>query len=235
VTLGPASGEEVLLRLVEVEATPGYAPLKTFGWNAAELHVADVYGLAEQILDSPYKILGGPRDLLDNGTVVALQARGPSDEIFYLTQISSDNMQRTYGTAGSAVGRVFIVVLGCSDIETTRKFYGGLSTATPRPRKFAIRVLAAAHGLDPMTTKFPIASAVLGSQFRIEFDGYPDSASIRPIAPEKLPPGLAMVSFHVDSIGDIDGAIAHEIDGQRMAMMCGPDGEWLELIERPSD
>ena len=231
---GPTSGEDVFLRLVESEPTPGYAPLRTFGWNAAELHVADVHDLAARLTRSPYTILGGPRDLLNNGTVVALQAKGPSDEVLYLTQISSDNMHRTYGKAESDVGRVFIVVLGCSDMDTTREFYSKLSTATPRPRKMGIRVLAAAHGLDPMTARFPIAAAVLDNQFRIEFDGYPDSAIARPARPDQLPPGLAMVTFTVDSLDSMAGVTPHEVDGRRLAMLRGPDGEWLELVERAS-
>jgi hypothetical protein len=227
----PDSGEHVTLRLIESDATPGYAPLRTFGWNAAELHVADVHELARRLHDSPFEILGGPRDLLNNGSVVALQARGPSDEVLYLTQVNGEIMQRSYGKTESAVGRVFIVVLGCSDMDATRGFYSKLTRATPRPRKFAIRVLAAAHGLDPMTTKFPIASAVLKKQFRIELDGYPDTATSRPVTPGHLPPGLAIVSFDVASLDEVEGAIAQTVDSRRAAMLRGPDGELLELTE----
>lgn len=227
----PGSGEPVTLRLIEGDPTPGYAPLRTFGWNAAELHVADVHELARGLQDSPYDILGGPRDLLNNGSVIALQTRGPSDEILYLTQITGESMQRSYGKARSAVGRVFIVVLGCSDMRATRRFYSKVTRATPRPRQFAIRVLAAAHGLDPMTTKFPIASAVLDEQFRIELDGYPDTATSRPVTPGHLPPGLAIVSFDVGSLDEVEGAVAQTVDGRRAAMLRGPDRELLELTE----
>ncbi len=158
---GPASGEPVYVRLVEQPDTPGYEPLHTFGWNAAELHVRDVHELAAALDDSSFEILGGPRDLLGNGTAVALQVRGPSGEVFYLTEISGENMQRSYGKAVSDVDRLFIAVLGTSDHGASRGFYAPLTKGSPRPRQFPIRVLAAAHGLDPITAKFPIGSAIL--------------------------------------------------------------------------
>lgn len=235
---GPASGEPVYIRLVEQAATPGYEPLRTFGWNAAELHVRDVRGLAETLSDSSLEILGGPRDLLGNDTAVALQVKGPSQEIFYLTEISGDNMQRTYGRAASDVDRLFIAVLGASDHDATRDFYAPLTKGTPRPRRFPIRVLAAAHGLDPMTTRFPIGSAVLEEQFRIEIDGYPDSATDRPIMQGCLPPGLCMVSFSApDSSGAAVEPAAEDAGfdiapyfGRPVTLLQGPDGEWFEVI-----
>lgn len=235
---GPASGEPVHVRLVEQAPTPGYTPLGSFGWNAAELHVRNVYDLADALSDSPFEIIGGPRDLLGNGTAVALQVKGPSSEVFYLTEINGENMQRTYGKAGSDVDRLFIAVLGASDHQTTRQFYSPLTKGTPRPRRFPIRVLAAAHGLDPTTTQFPIGSAVLESQFRIEIDGYPESAIDRPVRDGFLPPGLCMVSFDAQDPSEIaegQAGTAAVFDtppysARPARMLRGPDGEWLELI-----
>ena len=240
---GPASGEPVYVRFVEQPATPGYEPLKTFGWNAAELHARDVNGLADTLGDSPFEILGGPRDLLGNGTAVALQVIGPSREVFYLTEINGENMQRTYGRAESDVGRLFIAVLGASDHQATRQFYAPLTKGTPRPRRFPIRVLAAAHGLDPMTTHFPIGSAVLESQFRIEIDGYPESAIDRPSLDGFLPPGLCMVSFNasdpdnvaVNPFAATPGLDAPPYSGRSVRMLQGPDAEWSELIASSSN
>jgi len=226
-----SSGEPVFVRLIESPETPGFEPLRCYGWNAAEFLVRDVAGLAERLQSSPLKILGGPRDLLNNGVAIALQARGPSDEVFYLTELNGKRMQATYGKAEADVDRIFIVVLGVSDMQRSREFYAKLAKATPRPRRMTIRVLAAAHGLDPMSHEFPIASAVLEDQFRIEFDGYPESATPRPQLPGYLPPGMAMVSFRVDSLENIVDADIQEIEGSKRALLQGPDAELVELVE----
>lgn len=229
--LEPASTNPVHIRLIESPPDSNYAPLRTYGWNAAEFHVRDVASLAAKLPGSLFSILGGPRDLLDNGTAIALQARGPSDEVVYLTEINGERMQATYGKAECAVDRAFIVVLGSSNVDETRDFYRPMVKATPRPRQMTIRVLATAHDLDPMTHKFPIASAVLEQQFRIEIDGYPSSAIRRPVRPGHLPPGLSMVSFRVDSLDKIEGIAAATIEGRRHAMLRGPDDELIELVE----
>jgi hypothetical protein len=72
---------------------------------------------------------------------------------------------------------------------------------------------------------------VLKKQFRIELDGYPDTATSRPVTPGHLPPGLAIVSFDVASLDEVEGAIAQTVDSRRAAMLRGPDGELLELTE----
>lgn len=229
--LEPASTNPVHIRLVEAASVSGYAPLRTFGWNAAEFHVNDVAALARRLPGTAYNVLGGPRDLLNNGTAIALQIQGPSAEVFYLTEINGERMQATYGAAECGVDRVFIVVLGSSNTERSRDFLRRIAKATPRPRQMSIRVLAAAHGLDPLEHKFPIASAVLDEQFRIEIDGYPETATSRPVHDGCLPPGMSMVSFLVNSIDDIKGAVATTVNGRRCALLRGPDNELIELLE----
>jgi hypothetical protein len=217
--LGPASGAPVQLRLVESEPTPGWAPLRTFGWNAAELHVQDVHGLARQLADSPFEIIGPPRDLLDNGAVTAMQVLGPGRELLYLTQIDHAGMQATYGKAACAVDRVFIAVLGVANPTATIEHYRPWATRVTRRRSFPITVLARAHGLDPAIARFDITSLVMAERFRIETDAYPESAVKRPVRTGHLPPGLALLTVEVDHLPE---------EGQRM--LRGPDGEWLELV-----
>jgi catechol 2,3-dioxygenase-like lactoylglutathione lyase family enzyme len=217
----PPSETRTFLRLVEAPPTPGYEPLRTFGWNATEFLVTDVRALADKLRGGPLEIIGGPRDLLENGAAIALQVKGPSGEIYYLTEINGAAMQRTYGRAVAEVDRVFIVVLGARDRDDSRAFYRSLGLATPRPRQFSIRVLAAAHGLDPLTTKFPIGSAVLPEPFRIEIDGYPETATSRPCLDGHLPPGMSMVTFNCDP---------DCLDGRKRRLLRGPDGELIELI-----
>jgi catechol 2,3-dioxygenase-like lactoylglutathione lyase family enzyme len=233
--LQPASGEAVFLRFVESRPTPGYAPLQTFGWNAAELHVGDVAELAQRLQDSPFRILGGPRDLLQNGAVIALQLRGPGDEVLYLTEIRHPGMRQTYGYARCGIGRVFIVVLGVSDQRRSLEFYRPFALRSTERRAFPIRVLAGAHGLDPEQARFDIASLVLEERFRIETDAYPETARPRPRAAGCLPPGLCMVSLTVEGGHPPDTVATDQpamppYAGGRAGMLRGPDGEWLELL-----
>ncbi len=234
----PEAAIDFCIRLVEGPKVPGYAPLRTTGWNAAELLVTDVHALAGRLTDSPFRILGGPRDLMDNGVAIALQVAGPGDEVFYLTELNGEPMQRTYGAATLPVDRLFIAVLGASTPAASRDFYQRYVKGITRPRRFAIRVLSNAHGLEPDTTRYEIGAACLEEQYRIEIDGYPESAVARPVPPGDLPPGLAMVSFRTQSLDALDqktpvssGPEDALYRGARLARLAGPDGEWLELIE----
>lgn len=239
--LRPASGHPTYVRFIAAAPTPDYAPLKTYGWNAAELHVQDVYALAKSLEQSTYKILGGPRDLMNNGAVIALQVRGPGDEVFYLTQITGKQMQMSYGKARCDVDRLFIAVLGARDFPATLEFYRSLCKGVNKARKFAIRVLSAAHGLDPLATRYNIAGAILEDRYRIEIDAYPESATDRIVVDGELPPGLAMTSVELPSLRDVPFPLdIHEVPAfgpfaaSRMAILNGPSGEWLELRESGS-
>jgi len=60
VLMGPESGTEVYIRIVENDNMPDYEPLKSFGWNAIEITVKDVEALNEKLKDSPFDIVGKP-------------------------------------------------------------------------------------------------------------------------------------------------------------------------------
>ena len=211
----------VLLRFVGCDASAPVAPLSTFGWNAAELHVRDVNALAGRLQAGPFEIIGPPRDLLGNGAVQAMQVLGPGSELLYLTQISQSGMQHTYGRAAAEVGRPFIVVLGVRDQARTLAHYQPLARFSTDPRDFRITVLARAHGMNPETSHFRIASLVMRQPFRIETDAYPPSAVERPGAEGRLPPGLSLVT----------ATFSGEAEGRFFAgMHRGPDGEWIELL-----
>ncbi len=240
--LQPASGQPFYIRLIQAPDIEGYAPLKTLGWNATELLVTDVHGLANSLTQSPFEIIGGPRDLMNNGTAIALQVLGPGRELYYLTEVNGRPMQRTYGRAESPVDRAFIVVLGASDHAATRAFYEPFSQGVTRPRQFAVRVLSDAHGLDPETTKYKLGAACLPEQFRIEIDEYPASAGKRVYRAGEFPPGLGMVSFTTASLDSLPliGSVAVGPDeapyfGNRFTRFSGPDGEWIEAIERATN
>lgn len=237
--LRPASGEPVYIRLVESPQPTAYAPLKHFGWNAAELHVQDVYGLSNQLQDSPFQIIGGPRDLLDNDAVIAMQVLGPGKELLYLTQINHPGMQETYGHARSKAGNIFIAVMGSSNLPASVAFYGAMSTRITQRKAFNIRVLADAHGLEPLLARFDISSAVFSGSGRIEMDAYPATASPKPQTGGQLPPGLAMLTVTAPATlaGQLDGQCDFTAgpaclpySGKPVGLIKGPDGEYLEII-----
>ena len=83
----PESGAGVFLRFVQAAPVAGYGPMKTFGWNATEILVQDPDALAEQLADSPFKIVGSPMNLSSNENIRAMQVVGPANEVLYLTRI----------------------------------------------------------------------------------------------------------------------------------------------------
>jgi catechol 2,3-dioxygenase-like lactoylglutathione lyase family enzyme len=235
----PESGEPVFLRVVRQEAVPGFAPMKTWGWNSNEILVQDTYAVHERLKDSPFAIVGDPKGLSMNPEIIAMQAIGPAGELIYLTRIPEGKSLFNLGSAKSFVDRTFIVVLGGPDIAALRRFYGevlGMPTTEPAPS--TISVLAKAYGL-PLDHQFPLGIVKFPENFLIELDEYPAQASARPQRPGELPPGMAMVSFGVASLDAVQGefvAPPRVIDqapyaGRRVAVIRGVAGELIELVE----
>lgn len=232
--LKPPSSTKTHIRYVETGAP--FKPLKTYGWNAAELHVRDVHSIAKTLNGGPFTIVGGPTDLMNNGAVVAMQIRGPSNEMFYLAEINNERMRQVYGQADTPIDRVFMAILGSHDHEATRQFYSPLANVT-KARRSPLRILASAHGLDPEATKFQVCAAAFETQARIEIDGYPESAAIRQTPRGDIPPGLAMASIRVKSLDALPMQTQRytlqdaPYCGAAAMLLYGPSGEWLELIE----
>lgn len=236
----PRSGEPVYLRFVQSEPTEGYAPLRTFGWNCTEILVQDVDDLAKKLEASPFQIIGPPRNLSSNENIRAMQVIGPANEVLYLTRITPGQSGFNLGSAKSYVDRVFIVVLGGKDLQALLDFYAQkLKLPVTKPFEVRVSVLSKAHGLDPERLH-KLALARLPERFLIEVDEYPETAINRPKRDGDLPPGLAMVSFEVESIDalgldliqppvKLDGAPYH---GRRAAVTIGVAGELIELVER---
>ena len=99
-------------------------------------------------------------------------------------------------------------------------------------------VLNKTHGLDIETTH-PVSMARISPDYSLELDGYPETATARPVRKGELPPSIAMVSLEVPSLDRIPvplDAPARRIGGafyhdRRVGAMTGPAGERLELIE----
>jgi catechol 2,3-dioxygenase-like lactoylglutathione lyase family enzyme len=236
--LQPPSGEPVYLRMVETGAASAPA-LRALGWNATEILVEDPALLAPKLTGPAFRVVGPPAPLELNPAVTAMQALGPAGELLYFTRMPAGKSKFGLGSATSFVDRVFIVVLGASDIRRTLDFYAttfGLPVTEPTPSR--VEVLADAWGL-PREQPFLLGIVRLPERFLIEVDQYPSGAAPREITPGELPAGMAMVSFAVDSLEPflprlvappraLPGA---PYRGRRAGTLRGPDGEHIELIE----
>lgn len=235
----PASGEPVFLRVVRQQAMPGFAPMKTWGWNSNEILVQDTYAVHERLKGSPFAIVGEPKGLSMNPEIIAMQAIGPAGELIYLTRIPEGKSLFNLGSAKSFVDRTFIVVLGGPDIAAMRRFYAevlGMPTTDPAPS--TISVLAKAYGLPP-DRQFPLGIVRFPQNFLIELDEYPAQATARPTRPGELPPGMAMVTFGVASLDAVEAEFVAPprlvgqlpYSGRRVAVIRGAAGELIELVE----
>src|SRR5690606_18824638 len=98
---------------------PEYAPLRTFGWAAIEICVQDTLTTFARMSepDCPFEVIGPPRELDGMPMIFPMQVKGPDGEIVYLTQIRSDPPGMALPRAESAIDRLFILVLACSDLQ----------------------------------------------------------------------------------------------------------------------
>lgn len=229
----PSSGEQVYLRFIENPTTKNHVAMTTHGWNATELLVKDPDTLAKQLADSPFTIIGPPKDLwaAPNAPRV-MQVQGPAGEVLYLTR----NLDFNFDTF---VDRVFIMVLAGPSMENLNDYYSntmGLSVGATM--QFPITVVSRAQNLSPDTT-YPLAIATVSQEFLVELDEYPTTAGPRPVTDGFLPPGTSMVTFEVEDLDAFDvewQAPPRKLDGppyngRRTAVTIGPAGEWIELIE----
>jgi hypothetical protein len=232
--LGPASGEAVFLRFVEGPHAAGWRALKTFGWNATEFVVEDVEGLSSRLKGGAFEIIGPPAGLTRFPMIRAMQAIGPAGECCYFTQIGPGS-GLDLASARAFVGRVFIVVAAGPDVDAMFAPYSCFDNAIDPPVATPVRVISEAHDL-PVETLHRHGLVRLPDGALIELDAYPPSAGPRRAAAGELAPGMAIVSFGIDAIGELTflGPPAPcELPqaGGRAACVRGAAGELIELVE----
>ncbi len=237
----PASGNATYMRFIETGKRPGYWPPVTWGWNATEILVEDPDELGEQLHGSPIDVFGGPDDLYKQPNAPrVIQTLGPSGAMLYFTRILPGGSRYGLHGAKSPVDRVFNVVLGGPSLDELCAFYSEkLGLRVGEPMGFTMTLAAQACGA-PLDTEFPVCVAPLRARTSIlELDEYPAESSARPREADCLPGGMSMVGFDTDDIDAIDISPRREplaidefpYDGRRCAVIEGPAGEWLELIE----
>ncbi len=222
-TLVPERGEATYLRFVEDPAAGTVAPFTTHGWNATEITVQDTDRLAERLARSPFRIIGPPRNLTGFEWIRAMQVLGPAGECLYLTDVGGD---ASLAAPSALVGQVFITVVGGADIAAMARFYRAhFSNDVSEPVAIPIGVISDANAL-PAGTLHTLGLVTLPGGTRIEIDQYPDVTTPRLSRPGHLPPGMCIVSFHVDDLPDAAWVAPPRSDA---ACLAGAAGELIEL------
>jgi catechol 2,3-dioxygenase-like lactoylglutathione lyase family enzyme len=248
--LQPASGAAVYLRFIETGNAGGYWPPVTQGWIATEILTTDPDALLEKLQSAsghgkytaaPFTHIGGPADLYPSPkSARALQMAGPAGELMYFTRILPGGSRFGLHGAKSFVDRPFIMVVGGTSLADIEAFYGdvlGLRIWEQEP--FQITQMSRVLELPPQTT-YPISLArIPGRSFLLELEELPADIERRTVPEGQLPEGLAMVSFAAAPLRELQldyRAAPRAIDlppynGRKVAVIEGPAGEWLELIE----
>jgi catechol 2,3-dioxygenase-like lactoylglutathione lyase family enzyme len=243
VVMQPKSGAEIYLRFVQDDPHPDYQPLKTYGWAAIEICVEDVVQVNERMLQSPFKIIGPPRELDGLPAIFPMQVQGPDGEIVYLTQIRDDLPMYDLPRATSQIDRQFIHVCAVSDLTGTLNWcQDKLGLSFGREMAIVYTMLATAFDV-PYENKFTIATLTHDRDVFFEFDQMPPAASARPAWAGHLPQGVALSTIIVPDFAErvrVHAAwlIAPPAPRQgeiyknkRAATMRGPDGILFELVE----
>jgi hypothetical protein len=239
--LQPASGADVYLRFIETARTSGYWPPVTQGWIATEILTTDPDAVLEKLRGTAFRHIGGPADLYPSPkSARALQMMGPAGELMYFTRIRPGGSR--YGLHGARcfVDRPFIMVVGGTSLADIRHFYGDvLGQRIFPPEPYRIGQMSRVLGLPP-DTAYPVSLArIPGRAFLLELEELPPYIKRRTVPDGLLPEGLALVSFASAPLHELmlDYRAAPRsidiapYDGRRVAVIEGPCGEWLELID----
>ena len=239
--LAPSSGTDIYLRFIEQTPVVGYAPLRTYGWNAIEICVQDVLAVDARMKKPgcPFEIIGPPRKMEGLDAIHPMQVKGPDDEIVYFTQINDDLPEYDLPRAGSLIDKLFILVMGNSDLDhaaTWMQEKCGL--AFGREMEIPYTMIAKAYG-TPLDDLHRICTLIHDKDVFLELDQYPENAVSRPRHAGMLVPGCAIGTlFHpdFDSLPGPwltaptvrDGAI---YQGKRAGVLQDPDGTLIEMVE----
>ncbi len=238
VLMQPANDAPTLVRLVGDEAVENYRPMTSHGWNATELLVSDTDRVAAGMEDSAFEVIGKPRPLWDGPDAPrVMQALGAGNELLYLTTNKQAMAGLGLDDSMPLVERPFIMVAGGSSMSEFRAFYADtLGLQLDPPMDFPITMVSKANNL-PLDTTYGLAVVNLSPGYLIEVDELPDSIGPRPVAKDRLPPGIAVVSFTADrAVDNLDWlkmpAVLAEApyNGRKVGLLRGPAGELIEVI-----
>jgi len=236
--LQPASGRDIYLRFVEQAPVPGFRALRTFGWSAIELCVTDVMQVHARLKNSPFEVIGPPRENPGLSNIHPMQIKGPDEEVVFLTQINADTPPYKLPRAQSLIDQVFIMVIGCRDMAAAvRWFNTQLGLARGEEMQIAYTMLAKAYGKD-LSTKYSLTTMTHDYDVFLEVDQYPSDAVERAKHDGLLPPGCAITTFwHPDfnRLQQVQNKPTQShtgviYDGNTSMLLNGPDGALVEVV-----
>ncbi len=243
VLLQPPGDAPVFVRLIADAAAANYRPMTSHGWNATELLVRDPDQLAAAMRESPFSVIGEPRDLWPApGAPRVMQALGPGNELLYLTRNNEAAAGLGLDDRMPPVERPFIMVAGGPSMAEFEAFYGGrLGLPVSQPQPFRITMISKANGL-PLDTTYPLAVVNLAPGYLIEVDELPADIGPRLVADGRLPTGVAIVSFTAEAasaelhwLREPAPLAVAPYNGRAVGLLRGPGGELLEIILEATD
>jgi catechol 2,3-dioxygenase-like lactoylglutathione lyase family enzyme len=238
--LQPASGAEIYLRLIEQPPVAAFRALRSYGWNAIEICVADVLAANARMQGSPFEIIGPPREIDGLPAIYPMQVKGPDEEIVYLTQIRDDLPAFDLPRATSPIDRLFILVLGCRDMKASLEWmqtHCGLQIGRDE-MQIVYTMLAKAYG-TPIDEQHTISTMIHGRDVFLELDQYPPAATARPVQEGMLAPGCAIGTLWHPEFDSLPGPwitppaprTGPIYQGRRAATMRDLDGALIEIVE----
>ena len=242
--LRPASGHDIFIRLVENRIHPEFVPLRTYGWAAIELCVEDVLQANQRMEKSPFEIIGPPREIEGLDAIYPMQVKGPDGEIVYLTQIRDDLPAFDLPRAEAMIDRLFILVLGCSDMNASLDWFEQHVNLDVGRRKMEIVYTMLANAFElPVDDLHVISTMIHGRDVFFEFDQYPPEATVRPHYDSELPQGVALGTIYHPEFEDLlsknEGLWISEpavydsciYAGKRAGTLRAPDDSLIEIVE----
>lgn len=239
-TLQPSSGADVYIRFVEQPHVEGYSALRSYGWNAIEICVENVLDANARMENSPFEIIGPPREIEGLDAIYPMQVKGPDEEIVYLTQIRDDLPAFDLPRAASAIDKLFILVLGCSDMKASLDWmvrHCGLSIGRAE-MEIVYTMLAKAYG-TPMEQLHKISTMIHERDVFLELDQYPAAAIQRPRHEGMLAPGCAIGTLWHPEFATLPGPWVTPpsvregpiYKGKRAGTIKDLDGALIEIVE----
>ena len=226
------------IRVIEDVSIQSAVPFKQQGWMSLEVAVQDVDLLANELKGSPFETCRPPADLEISEDIRAMQVIGPAGEVLYLTQVKGAVPPFEIPMARCRVDHLFIPVMCCTDRDAALAFYRQFPNCRGFQFDTTITSVNTEYGYD-LDRKHAVAAVQLAGKSMIEIDQI-DAAMTRPCDNGRLPPGISVISFEVDSldslgIGFLSPPITLQVQpylGRRAACCRGAGGELVELIER---
>jgi len=167
------------LQVIEDPGALSRDSLRSFGWMALEVLVADVDRLADSLRDPPFTLLRPAADLDLSDKIRACQVRGPAGEILYLTQIRGEVPPFELPACEAPVDHLFIPVLSSPSREQSLAEYSCIAGSDGLSFDTRITVLNQARGYA-LDRRHPVATLQLAGRCLLEIDQVADTAEPAP-------------------------------------------------------